>query len=292
LGAAALYQQPCIEEFAFANGQTMLGTAVRNTTFYARSKFSWGWHLWGLWSFDRECSFATLGYKHLCSLAKPHRAINNGFSLFTIANLPAVGPTILSAVATQKIEYNSAYVYVGRDLCSYQGSHFYLFGGGRYLGLEVRRKIKAVTTTVGNTEEDRSCFQGGGVECGIGGAYSLGCGFCVVGNFSGIALVGERRDSYSIVWLSNRGIIQNYPTRTITKCVSGIDWRAGINYSYKWLKGRACFLVAEIGWEMEYYWSVLLLRNTRLTVDILTAIDTHALPFGISGPYASLSLRY
>src|SRR5262245_32888561 len=87
VGVAALYQQPCIESFAFANGQAVQGTSVANTTFYARSKFAWGWHLWGLWSFDQECSFAMLGYKHLCSLAKPHPAINNGFALFTIANL-------------------------------------------------------------------------------------------------------------------------------------------------------------------------------------------------------------
>jgi hypothetical protein len=73
--------------------------------------------------------------------------------------------------------------------------------------------------------------------------------------------------------------------------VPGIDFRAAVNYTYDWCAcGCDLRLVAELGWEMDYYWNMLVLRDTLLNAfnnNILSSVN-----FGTNGPYGSLTVRF
>jgi hypothetical protein len=210
--------------------------------------------------------------------------------------LPEFGLIAMSfARGRQKTQYDTAYLRLGRNLFCHCNSRFYAYGSARYLGVAVIRSIKAVDVLSGslNTFYDKSEFQGGGLELGIGGEYRLGCGFNLVGQLGILALLGNRTDFFRIV--STVSTSARLAPRNILKCAPGIDCRLAMNYTYNGcLCGCNWRLVGEIGWEMDYYWSVVALRKATFveTNSIADAARLDPTNFGTNGPYGSLTIRF
>src|SRR5262249_46492835 len=101
----------------------------------------------------------------------------------------------------------------------------------------------------------------------------------------GMVLLGSRTRAFFMETRFGQFSVDR-PNR-LTKCVPAMDGRLGINYTYDWCAcGCDLRLVGEIGWEMEYYWNMLVLQPYSL--------HRHLEPtnFGTNGPYGSLSLRF
>jgi hypothetical protein len=283
VGGAALWQQTCVQNFIFADDQTRgVGITTKHNLIDVKPRFSWGFKIWGGWYSCDNCNFASLTWKHLWS----HKDSRTYTAKATLI-LSNVGGTVSSSVfGRQATAYDTAYLSLGRTLYCGCDSRFYSYGSIRYVRGEIRRYAK---DNLGDFFKDRSKFQGGGLEVGIGGEYSLGCKLSLVGQLGGMILLGRRTHYFA------RGIVEggvnlvtnSITIKSITKCVPAIDARLGINYTYDWCAcGCNLRLVGEIGWEMDYYWNMLALYPY--------ASSTHLDPtnFGTNGPYASLVLRF
>lgn len=201
----------------------------------------------------------------------------------------------MSLHAIQISHYDTAFLRAGRNLYCGCNSRFFAYGGVRWIETELRRNYRIQTTTLPVKYTERTSFDGGGIELGVGGEYGLGCGFNIVAQFGPILLLGNRNDTMALFESSVVAFDTStkYPGRDFTKCVPGMDVRTGINYAYDW-SGCGCSLrlVGELGWEVDYYWNMWGLRSEVANDENLSQAAAVPTNFGTNGFYASLAVRF
>lgn len=311
VGAAAIYQQACVNHFTVMDGVSgafgpffVLQPAASqqvNQLFDIDPKAYWGFEVWVGWKNATGCERLSILYKRLHSYRDGKTWSNFGnFLGIEVNHLPASDASTIAFVrANQRTRYDSLRLRFAENLACKCCSRLYLFFGGRYLGAEIGRHIfvQATETDLTSTVDERTRFDGGGIEFGLGADRQVGYGLGLVGTLSGVALFGNRQDEFGLNNLINPLVIPpqvTYSKRHFTKCVPGMDLRAGISYSYDMRLSCFCFrLVGEVGWEMDYFWNILGLRLDEFDSPISdTDQGTNTVNFGTSGLYLALSIVF
>lgn len=164
--------------------------------------------------------------------------------------------------ASRKFRYETADARMGFALCPEGCDKFYAFLTARYLNLRESRKSGA--------SEQESVLRGGAGLIGAGGLHPLSKCLYLCAEAGGLLGVGEQ-----VTRQSGRRI----PSET--SCFPALEAHAGLRWV---MPSQGYCLMAEVGCEMLYYWSVL----RRFQPDGSFVRDD----LGFHGGYASLRLRF
>ena len=303
VGGAALWEEPCVQAFSFADGQTFLDNGrTTHTLFDVKPHFHWGFRVWASWYSEVPCLFANATYKHIHSYRDGKSVDIAPYPVAVINHIGEVFEDPTSSLsARQRTLYDTAYLRFGHNFYCDCDSFFYAFVDGRYVGAEIQRNVNFQAIEGRNSPafwEEKSRFDGGGLELGVGGEYGIcGC-LSAAGFFSTMGLIGNRSDS----WERNQTfqgigtIVDDYKKRNFVNSIVGFNLRAGLNYKDCFcLCGYPVRVVGEIGYEIDYYVNILGLRlisylATPAFADTTLPDATHA-NFGTSGLYLSLAIR-
>lgn len=294
VGAAAIYQQTCVQNYGVAVDRIVQGTVESDQIYDVNPQAYWGFKVWLGWYACNGCSFADVLYKRLHSYHD-----GKTFSNFAPGNVlvnQIAGVAADSVIhAKQGTRFDTVRVRYGMNpsCCRSVGSFF----AGRYVGAEIKRTIFVPSPgTEGNHVHERTRFDGGGIEFGVDAQYPVGCGFDLVGLLGGIALFGNRTDSFDIVRLSgvgNGATARVINGRHLTKCVPGFETNIGVSYGYNLrLCGCCLYLIGEVGWEMDYFFNILALRPDDYYGEGFAQSNGQPTNFGTSGLYIALSAGF
>jgi hypothetical protein len=293
-GVEALWWKPCSCTYEYALARTPLSNITIYDIEAVKPSHEWGFRLFGTRRGD--CNFLSLEWLYLrpSSLSVVEHQSNILSPVLPIAGL------FQAEEVTGKVcdRYNKVNLRGGYYLHQGCNLDLYSYAGIRWIQIEEVRKVHANNSVQIVRFDQKSKFNGGGFELGLGGEYSLGCCFGLTGRVGVVAAIGDKALHSTL-----RGEFltppsdptlaitdTDYPTPSRTDCVWGTEFQIGINYVYE----CGCWtLVGEIGYAMDYYLKALTVMNTSLTsVGSTGNFLTTDSDIGFAGPYVSLSLCF
>lgn len=270
-GAEALYWKPYTDDFAY--GSFLATTTGRTEVLVVEPEYDWGFRIFATVADKCECNFLDFEWiKVQSSNTRSNESAGGTLTQFEFDGDVAVVNTL---AARQDNHYQKFSAKLGHRFCGNMCRYLYGYLGGRWLYINVKQSSDG-SGTGALAVRQRTSYNGGGVEVGVGGYTDLWCGFGTSLRFGGVSTIGDR----SYTNLPGNATIEDSSTR----CVAGLDVRADVNYTYH----CECFWIrAEIGYEQNYYFSPLVFARGREVSSSYFASD-----FGMGGLIVGLTVGF
>ncbi|MBS0622053.1 MAG: hypothetical protein JSR80_03745 [Verrucomicrobia bacterium] len=263
IGADAFYWKPMSCPLHYADRIFVSGTTTTVQVQELKSDYDWG--VRAFVGYERGCTFAQLSY--LYTNPTDHVKSNQGAATaFNVIGVPTQATAWSRGEAQLNWVYQNADLRVGHLLHRRSGCQFGVFGNLRWAYLNNKEMIRGRSENdlvppdiFSSTTTVKAKFDGVGLGVGALGEFCIWRGLNVFGEFDVMGIIGQRTtpqvENINIATTTGTTI-----TTTLSQFSSNIsvipalDMRLGFNYTYDcW----CTTLVAEVGYEINYYWNAI-----------------------------------